>query len=204
MASAGDPPKAPDPNQVIAAQAQHNRYNISNPFGTSSWTDGGPNGHDSLTQTMSPQMQAIMNQGMNQTLTPRTQMTDPFGGGMSQLASAIMARVGARYGLGNGNANNPTLMGMSNAAHGGGPGQLNTNASKGNAPPPGPPQMGGGMPGGFAGAAPPQGGQPGMGGGMPMQPGFGAAPPTSGQMPGVFNGWPGPGGQTNPNPQQII
>jgi hypothetical protein len=182
MASAGDPPSAPDPNQVIAAQAQHNRYNINNPFGSSNWSSGGPGGHDSVTTTMSPQMQAMMSQAFGAAGAPRQQMQDPFGGGMSQLASAILSKVGARYGLGNGNANNPTLMGQQNAPHGGGPGQLSTNASKGNTPPP---QMGGGMPGGGfgQGMGTPQSGLPGQVGGMPQQ-GLVPMPPQGGSIGG--------------------
>jgi len=132
MASAGSPPKAPDPNTVIQAQENANHFNASNPFGTASWARDA-SGRDTLTQSMSPQMQAMMNQAITSAQTPRQEMQVPEG--MSQLASAILGRVGARYGLGSGNANNPTIPGQANFPHGGG-GALNTNMSKGGAAPP--------------------------------------------------------------------
>ena len=132
MASAGAPPKAPDPNTVIQAQENANHYNASNPFGTASWARGA-DGRDTLTQSMSPTMQALMNQATSSAMTPRQQMQIPEG--MSQLSSAILGRVGARYGLGTGNANNPTIPGQAGFPHGGG-GALNTNMGKSGAPPP--------------------------------------------------------------------
>ena len=135
MASAGSPPSAPDPNTVINAQEMANHFNASNPFGTATWAKG-PDGRDTLTQSMSPVMQQLMNQATSSAMTPRQQMTDPFGGGMSQLASAIMSRVGARYGLGSGNANNPTIRGQMNFPHGGGAPFNSTAAAKTNQPPP--------------------------------------------------------------------
>lgn len=141
MASAGSPPKAPDPNTVIRAQENANHFNTSNPFGSASWA-AGPDGRDTLTQSMSPQMQAMMDQAFASAGAPRQQMQVPEG--MNQLASAILGRVGARYGLGNGNANNPTIPGQANFPHGGG-GALNTNMAKSNAAPPSP---GMGTPGG--------------------------------------------------------
>lgn len=142
MASAGSPPSAPDPQTVINAQEMANHYNASNPFGSATWVKG-PDGRDTLTQSMSPVMQQLMNQATGSAMTPRQQMTDPFGGGMSQLASAIMSRVGARYGLGSGNANNPTIPGQMNMPHGGGAPFNSTAAGKGNAalPPPQAPPM---------------------------------------------------------------
>jgi hypothetical protein len=132
MASAGSPPSAPDPNAVIRAQENANHYNANNPFGSASWTTGA-DGRDTMTQSMSPVMQQLMNQATGSALAPRQQMQTPEG--MNQLASAILGRVGARYGLGTGNANNPTIPGQANFPHGGG-GALNTNMAKGGASPP--------------------------------------------------------------------
>lgn len=141
MASAGAPPKAPDPNTVIQAQERANHYNASNPFGSANWSTG-PDGRDTLTQSYSPGVQQMYQQALTSASTPRQQMQVPEG--MSQLASAILGRVGARYGLGSGNANNPTIPGQAGMPHGGG-GPLNTNLGKSGAPPP---QMGMGTPGG--------------------------------------------------------
>lgn len=142
MASAGSPPSAPDPNQVIQAQERANHYNASNPFGSATWSTGA-DGRDTLTQSYSPGVQQMYQQALTSASTPRQQMLVPEG--MSQLASAILGRVGARYGLGSGNANNPTIPGQAAFPHGGG-GALNTNMSKGGAAPP---QTGGmGTPGG--------------------------------------------------------
>lgn len=141
MASAGSPPSAPDPNQVIQAQERANHYNASNPFGSATWSTGA-DGRDTLNQSYSPGVQRMYDQALTAASTPRQQMQVPEG--MSQLASAILGRVGARYGLGSGNANNPTIPGQANFPHGGG-GALNTNMSKGGAAPP---QTGMGTPGG--------------------------------------------------------
>lgn len=132
MASAGSPPAAPDPQTVINAQERANHYNASNPFGSATWSTGA-DGRDTLTQSYSPGVQQMYNQALTSAATPRQQMQVPEG--MSQLASAILGRVGARYGLGSGNANNPTIPGQANFPHGGG-GALNTNMSKGGAAPP--------------------------------------------------------------------
>lgn len=132
MASAGSPPSAPDPNQVIQAQERANHFNASNPFGSATWSTG-PDGRDTLTQSYSPGVQHMYDQALASASAPRQQMQVPEG--MSQLASAILGRVGARYGLGTGNANNPTIPGQANFPHGGG-GALNTNMSKGGAAPP--------------------------------------------------------------------
>ena len=141
MASAGSPPKAPDPNQVIQAQENANHYNTSNPFGSATWSRGA-DGRDSLNQSMSPQMQAMMNQAFSSAAAPRQQIQIPEG--MSPLAQAIFSRVGARYGIGNGNANNPTIPGQANFPHGGsGTGQA-VSLKGGAAPPP----TGMGTPGG--------------------------------------------------------
>lgn len=176
MASAGSPPKAPDPATVIAAQEQANRYNTQNPFGSTSWADNGPGGHATQTTQLSPQMQAMMDQAFSSASSPRTQMSDPFGGGMSQLASAIMGNVGKRYGL------------QGDQFH-------STAAGKGGQAPPTPL---GAMPGGMPNMpGSPQGGMPGqpqqMGldpsANLRMQPGVGG-----GQMGGLASLMSAPGG----------
>jgi hypothetical protein len=61
--------------------------------------------------------------------------------GMDQLTQAILGRVGARYGLGSANPNNPTL-GFGSTAGGaptqGAGGQLNTNLKQQQQPSPAP------------------------------------------------------------------
>lgn len=167
MASAGSPPKAPDPATVIAAQEQANRYNTQNPFGSTSWADNGPGGHATQTTQLSPQMQAMMNQAFSSAGAPRQQMSDPFGGGMSQLASAIMGNVGKRYGL-SGDQFHSTAAGK-----GGQPPQTPLGAMPGGMPNmPGSPQ-GGGLGNPQMMPAGPSMGMPPMGapqGGMPGQP----------------------------------
>ena len=107
MASGGGkPPPAPDPQLLMELQNKYNRYNQSNPFGTSSWSTDA-NGHETLTTTPNSQMQAVIDRTFKLAGTPSQQMYVPQG--MDQLAGAIMGRVGARYGLGGGNANNPTI-----------------------------------------------------------------------------------------------
>lgn len=107
MSSGGSkPPPAPDPQRIIELQNQFNRTNTVNPFGSSYWSKD-QNGHETVTTTPSEQMQAAINRAFALSATPSQKLYVPQG--MDQLASAIMGRVGARYGLGNGNANNPTI-----------------------------------------------------------------------------------------------
>lgn len=107
MSSGGSkPPPAPDPQRIIELQNQYNRYNTVNPFGSSYWSKD-QNGHETVTTTPSEQMQAAIDRAFALSATPSQKLYIPQG--MDQLASAIMGRVGARYGLGSGNANNPTI-----------------------------------------------------------------------------------------------
>ena len=128
MASGGGkPPPAPDPQQIIALQSQYNRYNQNGPFGSTTWTKD-PNGHETQNITPSERMQGSIDRAFDAAETPLQREYIPQG--MDQLASAILGRVGARYGLGSANPNNPTL-GWGSAAggaptHGAG-GAFNTN-----------------------------------------------------------------------------
>lgn len=143
MASGGGkPPPAPDPAQIIALQSQYNRYNQSNPFGTASWSTD-PNGHETLTTTPSERTQGAIDRAFTAAETPYQRMDTPTG--LGQLAEAMLGRVGARYGLGSANPNNPTLgFGMqdSGAPTQGAGGAFDTNMKAGQQSPP-PPQLGG-------------------------------------------------------------
>lgn len=96
-ASAGKPPAAPDPNQVLALQNQYNRSNSVGPFGSQSWSSSGPGGHETLTTNLSPQMQGAVDRAFAAASTPYQKEYVPQG--MDQLASAILGKVGGRYGI---------------------------------------------------------------------------------------------------------
>lgn len=121
----GKPPQAPDPNVIIPLESQYNRWNSSGPFGSQSWSSGGPGGHETLTTNLSPQMQGAVDRAFQASQAQLTPKYIPQG--LDQLASAMLGRIGSRYGLsGNG---------------------LNTNlqAQKPQSQSPLPPTMGGGM-----------------------------------------------------------
>lgn len=132
MASAGSPPSAPDPSTLIQAQEAANRFNVNSPFGSVNWTTG-PGGQQTMNQQLSPQMQGMVNQAFANAAAPRQQIMPTEG--LSDLTSAILGRVAARYGLGTGNANNPTIMGLQNAPHGGGAPFNSSMSAKTNMPP---------------------------------------------------------------------
>jgi hypothetical protein len=92
----GKPPPAPDPEQVIALQAQYNRFNSRGPFGSQQWTTD-ENGHETLNTEVNPQMQGAIDRAFAASETPFTKQYVPQG--MDQLSSAILGRVGKRYGL---------------------------------------------------------------------------------------------------------
>jgi len=96
-ASAGKPPSAPDPNQVLALQNQYNRSNAVGPLGSQSWSSGGPGGHETLTTNLSPQMQGAMDRAFAAAGTPYQKEYVPQG--LDQLTSALLGTVGKRYGL---------------------------------------------------------------------------------------------------------
>lgn len=136
------PPAAPDPAMIIGLQNKYNRYNTHNPFGSASWADDG-SGHETLTQAPSDQMQGAIDRAFQYSATPNQQEHIPQG--MSQLASAIMGRVGARYGLGTADPNNHTI-GATGGAYGDPHGgaldtSMTSQKPQGQSAPP--PQMGG-------------------------------------------------------------
>lgn len=102
-ASVGKPPAAPDPNTVLALQNQYNRSNSVGPFGSQTWSTNGPGGHETLTTSLSPDMQNAANRAFAAAATPYQKEYVPQG--MDQLASAILGRVGGRYGLSGSNLN---------------------------------------------------------------------------------------------------
>lgn len=91
------PPPAPDPKEIIGLENQYNRYNTSNPFGSTSWSQGA-NGHETQTTAVSPQMQQAIDRAFSASQTPLTKEYVPQG--MDQLTSAILGKVGGHYGIG--------------------------------------------------------------------------------------------------------
>lgn len=178
MSSPGKPPKAPDPQQMIELQNQYNRYNQSSPFGSTSWSSGGPGGHETQTTTPSDQMQGSIDRAFQLSATPSTQMYVPQG--MDQLASGVLGKVGSHYGMG-----------------GQGQSPLNTNLKQ---PYQAPPQMQQGMAqmpnlNGMQGGAP---GTLGSMGGMPQ----GGSP--MGQLGGQFGNQTSMGGMGGMSPQLLM
>lgn len=54
------PPKPPDPNVQLGAEAKFNRYNVTSPFGTQTWSQG-PGGAYTLSQSLDPSQQRQFN-----------------------------------------------------------------------------------------------------------------------------------------------
>lgn len=129
-ASAGKPPAAPDPNVIIPLESQYNRFNSSGPFGSQTWSSGGPGGHETLNTTLDPRMSAAVDRAFNAAATPYQKEYIPTG--MDQLTSAVLGRVGSKYGL-SGNALDTNL-------------QHQKPQSQSPMPPQGMPAMGAGMP----------------------------------------------------------
>lgn len=128
MASGGGkPPPAPDPTKIIELENKYNRTNTINPFGTSMWSTDA-NGHETNTTTAAPRTQGAIDRAYSAAETPYQKEYVPQG--MDQLTSAILGKVGNRYGLG-----------------GQGQPAMNTNLKQqGQSPPPmGFQQPGGGM-----------------------------------------------------------
>lgn len=98
MASGGGkPPSAPDPSTVLGLQNQYNRYGSNGPFGSQSWSSGGPGGHETLNTQLSPQMQGAVDRAFSAAQVPYQREYVPQG--LDQLTSGILGRVGSRYGL---------------------------------------------------------------------------------------------------------
>jgi|ERR1043166_3759258 hypothetical protein len=100
--STSKPPPAPDPKEIIGLENQYNRYNTSNPFGSTNWSTGA-NGHETQTTTISPEMQQAMDRAFAASATPYTKEYVPQG--MDQLTSAILGKVGKNYGVSGLNTN---------------------------------------------------------------------------------------------------
>lgn len=96
MSQNSKPPAAPDPRLVIQAQEQANHYNQSNPFGSATWSKG-PDGQNTLTQSYSPQMQAALDRSFE--LSQRDSQKQYIPQGLSDLSSAVLGKVGQKYGL---------------------------------------------------------------------------------------------------------
>lgn len=90
------PPPAPDPEQMIRLQTQYNRFGTNTPFGSQSWSTD-ENGNATLNTNVSPQMQGAIDRAFAAAETPFTKQYVPQG--MDQLSSALLGKVGKRYGL---------------------------------------------------------------------------------------------------------
>lgn len=201
MASAGKPPKAPDPRLVIQAQEQANHYNQTNPYGSATWSKD-PSGNSTLNQSFSPRMQAADDRAFQLSQKDFTPQYVPQG--LNDLSSAVLSKVGSKYGLTPGQGFDTNMKNHYQPPPSIQPGQLNGQGM----PPPstGPmgqassmPMQGGGMPG--MGMPPPQSG---AGGGMNpqmmqmMSQLMGPRPPQAGIAP------TGPQAGIAPIPQQVI
>lgn len=91
------PPKAPDPQVVIDAQARANRVNQIGPYGSSIYSED-ENGRATQTNTLSPELQAVMQRVFEQAAIKPAPWQLP--NGFDSLTGAIGNRVGERYGLG--------------------------------------------------------------------------------------------------------
>lgn len=98
-ASAGKPPAAPDPSTILGLQNQYNRYNSQGPFGSQTWSTGGPGGHETLNTELDPRMSQAVDRAFSAAATPYQKEYVPVG--MDQLTSGILGRVGSRYGVNN-------------------------------------------------------------------------------------------------------
>lgn len=204
MASGGGkPPQAPDPSQIISLQNQYNRNNTVGPYGSSTWSPGGPGGHETQTIKPSDQMQGAMDRAFQMSAQPFQRQYAPQG--VDQLSSALLKQVGSHYGL-QGGALNTNLQqqkpqSQSPMSPGGGQGMPNMqfNAPGGMGPAQGMPGMsnsGGNQLGGQLGAMGGMGLQNGMGGSamgalQAMQGNSGGGNQTGGGMPPInYNGAP--------------
>lgn len=90
-------PKAPDPKEIIAAQAQANRVNVNTPFGSQTYATGA-DGRTELNTSYSPEMQALAQRAMSLAGKDSTRYQMPPG--MENIMGGIMNKVGGRYGQG--------------------------------------------------------------------------------------------------------
>lgn len=93
------PPDAPDPELMARLQNQANRVNQVGPWGSSTFSED-ESGRATQTQTLSPQMQAVMDRMFNTLEDPSKQaQAYQMPTGFEQLQGAIGNKVGERYGL---------------------------------------------------------------------------------------------------------
>lgn len=86
----------PDPSIAIREQGRQNRVGQRTPFGSSLYNQDA-NGNYVVDTTFAPGMEALVNRQADLAMTDsRRQQVAP---GLSQLASALMANYGRRYGL---------------------------------------------------------------------------------------------------------
>lgn len=93
-------PKAPkpvDPKEIIKAQEQANRVNISTPFGSQRYVTG-PDGRSTLETSFSPRMNQLAERAMHLAGQDSTRYQLPPG--MEKIMGGIMNKVGGRYGMG--------------------------------------------------------------------------------------------------------
>lgn len=83
-----------NPADVIRANEEVNRVGVSNPFGSQTYTTGA-NGQRMLNTSISPEMQALLTQQMNQAQRPASQYQLPQG--QNQLLADSMNRMRARF-----------------------------------------------------------------------------------------------------------
>ena len=81
-----------DPKALIAQNAAMNRVNVSNPFGSQNYVTG-PNGQQTLQTTLTPQMQALLNQQIG-----RAQSGAALPQGFENVLSSALSRVQSRQG----------------------------------------------------------------------------------------------------------
>jgi hypothetical protein len=179
------PPPTPNPQAIINADTQANRVGQVNPFGSATYQSG-PGGTNVVTQ-LGPQMSGLVNRQFDLANTDSQRLGMPQG--MGDIGSAIMGRVGQRYGVpsGGGGGGGKPGMAMQPPAPSGmqGGGQAGMGASGANANLGGQPGQLGGQPGGQTPGMGGAGGSPSglqsatyaLGGGWgPQSSGMGAAP----------------------------
>lgn len=87
--------QAPDPRQLIQMQERYNRVNTSGPLGSQRYSTGA-DGRTEYTTTLSPQMQGLLDRGMGIAGRDMQRVNKPEG--FDDLVSALMSRLGTRFG----------------------------------------------------------------------------------------------------------
>ena len=81
-----------DPAKLIAQNAAMNRVNVSNPFGSQNYVTGA-DGKQTLQTTLTPQMQALLDQQVG-----RAQSGAALPEGFNNVLASAMAKVRSRQG----------------------------------------------------------------------------------------------------------